>query len=207
MRAIVWDTEFLSADGALRRLWMGPGDPDPVLVQIGAVALSLNGDYAVADRFSRLVIPRDRTGKLCGLDPYFSRLTGLTDAEVNSFGVELLPALEEFAGFCGGDPLWSWGKDEFFAIAISCYLVGVPAPIRAGQCGNAATLLLRAGVPLEDIHATRSSALAGYFGLETGDLNAHDAVDDALSIARALQLLLRQGRLTPADFLNPHAAA
>ena len=60
--AIIYDCEFLTAPGAPTRFWNGPTDPDPVIAQIGAVKLSLTGDFAVTDRLRLHVLPRGRTG-------------------------------------------------------------------------------------------------------------------------------------------------
>nr|WP_275078093.1 hypothetical protein [Pseudovibrio sp. W64] len=37
--AVVFDCEFLTSEGAQRRFWCAPFDPDPVIAQIGAVKL------------------------------------------------------------------------------------------------------------------------------------------------------------------------
>ncbi|THV22914.1 hypothetical protein [Peteryoungia ipomoeae] len=47
---------------------------------------------------------------------------------------------------------------------------------------------------------TPSHALSAYFGLSHAPLSAHDALDDALSLAYASQHLLREGRLIVEDF-------
>ena len=99
-----------------------------------------------------------------------------------------------------GLPLWSWGKDEFSLLATSCYVAGIAPPIAAGRFDNASKLLLRGGMAYEDIQKTSSSGLVVFFGLDAAALSAHNAVDDARSIALALQHLLRAGRLTPGDF-------
>ena len=44
-------------------------DPDPLLVQIGAVLLDLSATLRIADTLNVLVTPRDRKGWICGLDP------------------------------------------------------------------------------------------------------------------------------------------
>ena len=85
-------------------------------------------------------------------------------------------------------------------VAISCYVEGFAPPIPAAQFGNACQLLLRAGMPYEDMRKTPSNRLAEYYRLEHPPLRGHDALDDALSVSYVLQHLLGQGKLTAADF-------
>ena len=47
-------------------------------------------------------------------------------------------------------------------IAISCHAAVVAPPIPVTRLGNATVLTERAGMPLEDIHKTRSNTLAAY---------------------------------------------
>jgi len=56
-------------------------------------------------------------------------------------------------------------------------------------------LVIAAGMPVEDIGKTPSNKLADYYGLEHQPLLGHDALGDALSVAYALQHLLRTGKL------------
>ncbi len=197
--AIIFDCEFLTAEGAPRRFWCGPRDPDPVVAQIGAVRLGLGPGFPVLDRFTALVRPVDRQGRDCDLDPLFTRLTRITDERLRQEGRPLAEALAELDRFSGGADFWSWGKDEFNMVAISCYVAGIAPILPARRFRNATTLLLAAGLPIDEIHGLRSNTLAAHFGLDLG-LAAHDALDDALSVAHALRHLLVAGRLPVAAF-------
>ncbi len=200
--AIVWDVEFLTDAGAPQRFWCGPNDPDPVLVQIGAVRLGLEGDFPILDRFEQVVIPRDRAGDVWDLSELFVRLTGLSQDRVAREGVELGTALGALAEFAAGDTIWAWGNDEIFGVGISCYLAGIPAPIPATQFGNAVRLLVKAGVPVDEVQTLRSNTLCAHFGISDEGAQAHDALGDALSVALTLQHFLRQGRLRAEDFAS-----
>lgn len=202
-QAIIWDCEFLTDTGAPQRFWCGPTDPDPVLVQLGAVKLELGEDFAITDRFEALVHPVDRFGHLFALSPLFTTLTGITEDRLAQEAQNLATALAAFADFAEDAPFWAWGKDEFNALAISCYVTGIAPPIPAPRFGNAPVLLQRAGRPMEEIHQLRSNTIAGHFGLRDDDLRGHDAVDDAIAVARVLQQFLREGRLVPGDFTLP----
>jgi len=198
--ALVWDVEFLTDAGAPQRFWCGPDDPDPVLVQIGAVRLGLEGGFPMLDTFQQLVIPRTRTGARWPLSPLFTRLTGITDQRLNAEGRELADALGDLAAFSAGNMAWAWGNDEVFALGISCYLAGIAPPIPATRFGNATRLLVKAGVPPETVVTLRSNTLCAHFGVDGGGAQAHDALGDAQSVALVLQHFLRAGALTADDF-------
>lgn len=197
---LVFDCEFLTAEGAPSRFWNGPVDPDPVVAQIGIVKIGLEGNFPLIDRLRLYVVPRTRQGVRCPLDPLFIRLTGIDELAIDEKGIPLAAALQQVEGFASGSRLWSWGKDEFNMVAISCYVEGMAPPIPIGQFGNACDLLLKAGMPYEDLKQTRSNALSRYYNLEHEPLRGHDSLDDALSVAYALQHLLRQGALSASDF-------
>jgi len=201
--AIIFDCEFLTAPGALSRLWGGPRDPDPTVAQIGAVKLSLEPGHDILDEFQVVIDSRDRFGGKVMLDPFFTELTGIDQASVDRDGVAMATALEGFERFAAGGTLWSWGKDEFYLYAISCYVVGIAPGLPPQRFGNATVLALNAGMPEADLLKTNSGRLADYFGLKGTSRRQHDALDDAMSVALALQHLLRENRLSPQDFRLP----
>jgi hypothetical protein len=197
---VVFDCEFLTAEGAPSRFWCGPHDPDPIVAQIGVVKIGLEGDFPLLDTSRLHVLPRTRLGDRFALDPLFIKLTGITEDALDQLGLSLGEALDQIKNFASGAKLWSWGKDEFNMVAISCYVAGLQPPIPATQFGNACQLLLKAGMPYDDIKRTRSHTLADYFQLKHPPLRGHDALDDALSVAYVVQHLLMQGSLSVADF-------
>jgi DNA polymerase III epsilon subunit-like protein len=197
--AVILDCEFLTAEGAPRRFWCGPFDPDPTVVQIGAVRLGLSGGFPILDRFEAIIRPVDRHGAPVTPDPLFTRLTGITAERIAAEGQPLATALTGFAGFVGTAKVWSWGKDEINLMAISPWIAGIPAPMEAGRFGNACSLLLKAGVPYAEVVELRSHTLCAHFGLPQPEGAAHNALSDALSVAATLRHLLLQGRLMPRD--------
>ncbi|MFD2264370.1 3'-5' exonuclease [Lacibacterium aquatile] len=184
----------------MRRMWCGPHDPDPVVAQIGAVRLGLEGDYPLLGSYRAFIPPVDRFGERYPLDPYFTNLTGITEADIQTEGVPLEKALADLDTFAEGGDFWSWGKDELNMLAISCYALGIQPPIPARRFDNAAKLLLASGMPLEDLATVNSGRLADYHGIDHPPLRGHDALDDALSIAYTLQHLLRVGKLEAQAF-------
>lgn len=198
--ATIFDCEFLTTQEAPSRFWCGPFDPDPVIVQIGAVRLGLSDDFPILDKARIFVAPKDRFGAPYPLDPFFISLTGISEESIAEHGISLSEALKKLERFAAGTKLWSWGKDEFNMMAISCYIQDIPPPIPATRFANVCVLLLRAGMPYEDLQKTRSNQLSNYYGIDHPPLRGHDALDDALSVTYALQYLLRKKSLAIADF-------
>lgn len=198
--ATIFDCEFLVAENAQRRFWCGPRDPDPIIAQIGAVKISLNDSFEIVDTFKAYVTPIDRHGAQYQLDPFFTKLTGITPEVIDSKGVSLFEANNQLRDFAGDAKLWSWGKDELNMMAISCYIAGIEPCLPASRFDNACRLLLASGMPYEDLVQTRSNTLAAYFKLEHPPLKGHDALDDALSVTYVIQHLLTSQKLTSADF-------
>lgn len=162
--------------------------------------LGLDGGFPLLDTFRAFVKPVDRFGKPYALDPFFTALTGITDDDIRAQGISLHDALAAADEFSAGARLWSWGKDELNMVAISCYVAGIQPPIAAHRFDNAVKLVIAAGMPIEDLAKTRSNSLADYFGVEHPPFQAHDALGDALSVAYALQHLLRAEKLHPDAF-------
>ncbi len=198
--AIVFDCEFLCAEGSQRRFWCGAHDPDPIIAQIGAVKLGLEGQFPILETHKSYVRPIDRTGRQYAIDPFFTQLTGITEDVIAAQGVPLGQALKRVDEFSAGAQFWSWGKDELNMVAISCYVAGISPEIPASRFDNAVKLLLAAGMPAEDLAKTPSHRLTDYYSVDHPPLQGHDALDDALSVAYTLQYLLRAGRLKAAAF-------
>ncbi len=200
--AIIFDCEFLTSEDVPRRHWCGPLDPDPLVVQIGAVKLDLTGNFEIKDTCRLFIKPIDRHGRRYALDPFFTQFTGIGESDLIEEGLTLSEALSTLDSFSEETCFWSWGKDELNMVAVSCFIAGLPVPIPANRFGNACTLMLKAGMPYADIKQTRSSGLATYYGLDASSLKKHDGLDDALSLAYALQHLLRQGKIMSEDLLH-----
>ncbi|SMX43054.1 3'-5' exonuclease [Actibacterium lipolyticum] len=198
--AIIFDCEFLVSEGAQQRFWCGPFDPDPVIAQIGLVKLGLGDGFPILETLRIFVKPMDRQGQPMGLDPFFTKLTGITDEQIDEHGVSLADALEETERFSSGAQFWSWGKDELNMMAISCYIEGISPVIPANRFENACNLLLAAGMPYDDLKKTRSTSLAAYYGIDLPQAKDHDALSDALSVTHVLRHLLNDGALKAQAF-------
>lgn len=194
--AIIFDCEFICLEGSQRRFWCAAEDPDPVIAQIGAVKLGLEGDFPILETHMDYVVPRDRYGERYQLDPFFTKLTGITNDIIETEGVSLSDALTRVDHFSDGARFWSWGKDELNMVAISTYVAGIEPSIPPQRFDNAVKLLLAAGMPFEDVLRTPSHKLAAYYSVDHPPLKGHDACDDALSVAYTLQHLMKSKKLT-----------
>jgi len=199
---ILFDCEFMTQAGALGRVWFGADDPDPQVVQIGAVKLAVRPKVEIADTLRLHVVPRSRMGGRLALDPYFTELTGVTEEMVDAEGLALHEAWARLAHFAGSARFWAWGKDELYLMAVSGYVVGVAPTIPATRFGNLRQLALRAGMPPADVAATGSGTFGDYFGVGAPGARRHDALDDAMSLALGVQHLLWEDRLCAADLLG-----
>jgi hypothetical protein len=197
---IIFDCEFLCLEGSRSRFWCAAHDPDPVIAQIGAVKFGLEGDFPLLGTYKAYVRPIDRFGNRYGIDPFFTKLTGITEEHIEVEGIALEEALTGVDSFSGGARLWSWGKDELNMVAISCYVAGVQPSIPAHRFDNAVKLLIAAGMPIADLAKTPSNKLADYYGVEHPPLRGHDALDDALSVSYTLQHLMQTEKLQPEVF-------
>jgi inhibitor of KinA sporulation pathway (predicted exonuclease) len=201
--AVIFDCEFLASENSQKRFWCCPYDPDPVIVQIGAVKIDLEKiDLPVLDTLKLYIQPQNRNNTKQTLDPFFTKLTGVTQRQIDEEGIPLSSALEQMNQFSEGGMFWSWGKDEMNMMAISCYVAGINPIIPVQRFENITKFFLKSGMPYEDLLNTRSSGLASYYGIDTSALKAHDALDDTLSIVYALQHLCHTGKADPAWLSN-----
>jgi hypothetical protein len=140
----VFDCEHLTNQTSPSGSGAGPDDPDPLLVQIGAVHLSLDPPFGLGKpsiascaRGSRRAVP-----PLGVLHPAHRYRRGPNWQE----GVPCPRRWRASRPFTGSAPIFSWGKDEITSIAPTCFVPGSSARSRCERFGNAASLLLKAGV-------------------------------------------------------------
>ena len=204
--AVIYDCEFLAVEGSPRRFWCGPQDPDPSVVQVGAVRLDLEPPFSIAETLRRYVRPVDRAGRPVAIDPHLARLTGITNDVVRAEGVPLAEALGAFEAFAGGATCWSWGRDDINLMAISCYVEGIAPPMPATRFGNLCVPFIDTVMTDEEMRSTRSNELPAHFGVDVPELRAHDALDDALALAHVVRHLLAEGRLDPGVLRLPEGS-
>lgn len=192
---IIFDTEFWTDEGVMKRNWGGLDDHSPHLIQIGAFKVKVTSGLPVIEEFSILIKPRDEYRKELPITDYFTNLTGISEAMIKTEGHELAEALDKFKSFTGDAPLYSYGKDIIATIVPSCYIQGIPNPFPATQDKDVRQILRSAGMKDSDINANSSGSLAKFFGIELENHWIHDARCDANSILAALRHLEAQGAL------------
>lgn len=194
----------MTNEEGFKRSFSGPYDPEPTVVQIGAVKISLSDGLPIVDKTTIYIIPRSRRGERLALGAYFINLTGITEQNIDDHGVSLETALNALDEFSQGSTLWAWGHDERNMIALSCFVENIPMPIASTRFDNAARILLKAGMPMEDILKTNSGRLAAYYDLDDAkNIQEHDGLSDALSITYAMQYLNKRGQLKAEWLLHP----
>ncbi len=99
--AIIFDCELLCLEGSQRRCWCAAHDPDPVIAQIGAVRLALQGEFPILGTYKAYVQPVNRFGNRYAIDPFFTKLTGITEKNIEAEGVSLQDALTGVDSFFG----------------------------------------------------------------------------------------------------------
>lgn len=152
---------------------------------IGAVLVrrSESGEFVVVDKFRRLV-KLELTDKL---PEYSTKLTGITQAEIDKDGIPFAQMVAEFKEFAGERPAYAWGHDGEILIE-NCQLKNIPSPFSLEQFHNLREMFKEYGVPADNYH---SSTIVTYFG-EQNKHTAHQGLDDALNQVEALNLLRAQ---------------
>jgi len=171
---VIADLEYTSWEGALEWGWNRPGEFREI-VQIGAVKVARADGLRETASFMVFVRPSLNPD----LSDYFTRLTGITNADVARAGVPVGDALTDFAGFVGELPILTHGRDDL-VVAGECSEKALPNPLADHDWRDI-------NPPLHAITGASltSSELPGYFGLsQTGP--AHDALADARALLQVL---------------------
>ena len=181
---VVFDLEVTAWEGSLAAGWNRPGELKEI-VQIGAVLLE--SDLSEAAAFSQYVRPQRNPI----LSSYFINLTGIDQQTVDSCGVNCKAALELFGQFIGtGSPIVSNGPDGD-VILENCALYGFVCPIDPGLFRDIRREIARAlSVPETKADSYCLPRLAGL----PIQVQAHDALSDARSVAAVLRALEKKSR-------------
>jgi len=175
---VIFDTEYTSWEGANKRGWDGPNEYKEI-VQIGAVILNTE-TFKEEDSLNVLVRPV----KNPKLSEYFINLTGIEQKIVDQEGLSLQEAVEKFRKWSRGLKGYSFGSD-WIVIKENCELIGIRFPFELEQFTNIIDVFENHGVSTKGY---MSSTMPKAFGLEP-PVGAHDALNDARSLAIALKAL------------------
>tara|TARA_R110000772_G_scaffold41808_1_gene97552 strand:+ start:134426 stop:135001 length:576 start_codon:yes stop_codon:yes gene_type:complete len=182
---IVMDLEWTAWEGSWQRHWTKPGE-EIEIVQIGAVKLANTPEMEELGAFEILVRPRINPT----LDRYFTDLTGITQDRLNRDGVDLKPALAEFAEFVGpATGVFGFG-DEFTHIATNCQLYGLANPFADCRCDDVRAAVM-ALIGTE--HIPNSSELPGLLNFVPPGV-MHQGLADSRCVAEALRRTRRSGK-------------
>jgi inhibitor of KinA sporulation pathway (predicted exonuclease) len=178
----IFDLEFTAWECSMARHWLAPGEYKEV-VQIGAVKLDADS-FAVLDEFDILVRPRINPD----LSPYFEKLTGITREIVARQGTDFAAAYARFLDFADGGPIAGFGHDER-VLEDNIRLYGMtgaaPLPLFYDLRGWFAVQ----GIDPRGMH---SCDIGPALGLPFAG-QAHNALNDARSIAGAMAKMAAQG--------------
>ncbi len=175
---VVFDTEFTAWEGSWERGWSAPGEYREI-IQIGAVRLETE-HFKEIDHLLLYIQPQ----KNPELSAYITKLTGITQEEIDDEGVSFAEALQLFDAWVGGRRTYCWGGDTL-VMKENAVLVGASFPHGLESWGNAKDIFKGAGV---DVGGVISSEVPTLFG-EQPPPQAHDGLNDARAIAQGLRAL------------------
>ena len=184
----VFDLEFTAWECSMANHWLRPGEFKEV-VQIGAVRLDA-ASFRLLDEFEILIRPRVNST----LSPYFESLTGITNDRLARHGVDFAEGYDRFADFAGDGPICAFGHDKW-VLEENIRLYGLKR--------------MKALPAFHDLRAWFAAHQVDPRGLHSCDIGpslgapfigrAHDALDDARSVAAGMEILAARGaRLAPA---------
>lgn len=193
---ILFDTEFTSWAGAQERNWSGENEHREI-VQLGALKLDPANDYQVMDKQILFCKPRINPT----LSDYFMRLTGITQEEVEAYGLSYPELQRQFAQFIGDCEVWSYGGDEK-VMAENCQIHDIET-LQNAQFYDMRKVAKGLGFnPKKYTSGTLYTAVAP----DAADIQAHNALNDCQSMAIFLQTCGQQKQLGYDKLLSLSAA-
>jgi inhibitor of KinA sporulation pathway (predicted exonuclease) len=183
----IFDLEYTAWECSMARGWLTPGEFREV-VQIGAVKLDADS-FRILGEFDCLVKPRFNPPS-----SYLEKLTGIAASRVARDGLDFADAHDRFLDFAGDGPIAAFGHDDW-VLEENIRLYGLK-PARA----------LPLFYDLRGWFAVQGVDPRGRLSCEIGPMlgvpfkgRAHNALDDARSIARGMAVMASRGaRLKPA---------
>ncbi len=183
----VFDMEYTAWECSMARHWLEPGQYKEV-VQIGAVKLD-GRDLSILGEFDLLVRPRINPE----LSPYFQNLTGISNADIARRGVDFLDAYARFDAFAGDGPIMAFGHDEWI-LEENLRLYGITEFRALPRFQDLRSWFAACNV---DPRGMMSCEIGPSLGLSFQG-RAHNALDDARSMAMSMEEMVRRGAVRPA---------
>jgi len=193
---VIYDTEYWTDEGVIARNWMGLKDHPPVVIQIGAYKVKADGDLTITDEFICYCKPTDQNGDALPITQYFTDLTQITAEKIENEGISTKDALIKFKEFVGDSNIYSYGRDDYVTLLMSCYINGLNMPISVKQFNDVRRLLAEKGLDESVVLNNSSGTLHQHFNINLEGNNVHDARDDAFSILSSLREMLKDSKYT-----------
>lgn len=171
---VIYDTEYTAWEGSMARGWTGHGE-ERELVQLGAIKVR---DLEEVDSLLLYVRPVFNPE----LSDYFTKLTGITQADIEERGSTFTLAYTQFRNWVDGWPCYAYGLDHE-VLQRNHDLLETGQRLSRKQFFDIREYFQAAGI---DTEAYMSSTLPEAFGL-TPPPHGHDALNDARSILMALK--------------------
>lgn len=184
----VFDLEFTAWECSMASHWLRPGEFKEV-VQIGAVRLDADS-FQILDEFEILIRPRVNSV----LSPYFENLTGITNAMLAQRGVDFTEGYDRFLNFAGMAPICAFGHDEW-VLEENIRLYGLKQMKTLPEFHDLRAWFAEHQMDPRGVHSCDIGPSLGapFIG------RAHNALDDARSVASGMEILAARGaRLAPA---------
>ena len=178
---IIFDMEWTTWEGAQERKWGGPNEYREI-TQIGAILV--DGETLEEKAHSLLFV---KPVKNPIVSEFFTKLTGITQQEIDEKGMTLPAALAALKTFAGDREFYCFGSDGK-RVMENCALLEIQSPFPAERFHNVKEVFQANGI---DTTGYMSSTITQAFGVEP-DRHAHDGLSDSRSILDALRLLVQQ---------------
>lgn len=187
---VIYDTEFTTWPGAMDAGWGGEGQHREVFM-VGARAWEQGTDWRAGQAFVAFAKPVLNPV----LDPYATKLTGVTQAQVD--GAESLEVvLRKMDALFGPEVRYVSNGNDINPLAESAGLQRFVLPIDPVRFGNLHTPLyaaLKTEVGDIAVREYPSGMVYKALGLELGSTQVHDAMHDVDSLCITIEELMRRG--------------
>lgn len=177
-KIIIFDTEYTSWQGSMKRNWSGPDEYREV-VQIGAI-LADTEKFIELDSLDLLIKPV----KNPVLSQYFIDLTGITQEDINKKGIPYDEALLKFFSWCGNYPIASFGGDET-VLEENCKFLNISFPFKSSRFMDLISVFKKY---ISDVDKYQSGTVMSMFGKKSA-LRPHDALNDVKILLDGLREL------------------